>query len=244
VPVLANSTDYRERLYAGYATTRSHDIKWASVRRDFAVYDLVAGPFLPADLEAKMLDLGCGFGSFVAYLRQRGYRRAHGIDISLEMVEAASRLGIEGVQRADLRCFLARSGSEYALISALDVIEHFHKDEILGLLDKVYCALADGGRMLICTPNAMSKYGRWCRYADFTHEHIFDANSIRQCLTAAGFRNVAVMPLGPVIRGPASALRWALWQLWEPFLKLSVAVESGWERGQVFTPNLVAVAQK
>ena len=104
--------------------------------------------------------------------------------------------------------------------------------------------LAENGRMIISTPNAMSKYGQWCRYADFTHQQIFDANSIRQCLIAAGFRHSKVLPFGPVVRGPASAARWLLWQVWEPLLKLSLAVESGWERGQVFTPNLIAIADK
>lgn len=242
-----NRIDYRDRLYAAYVSAqvaRLRDIDPRAVRRDFTLYAKVAGRFLPVDREAKILDLGCGFGGFIAYLRERGYGRAHGIDISPEMVEAAHRLGIEGVGRADIASFLASARSEYALITAFDVIEHFHKQEVIDVLYLAREALAADGRMMIWTPNAMSKYGRRCRYADFTHEHIFDANSIRQVLTATGFRRMEVLPLSPVVRGAASAVRWALWQIWEPALKLSFAVESGWESGQVFTPNLVAVAYK
>lgn len=243
----ASPIDYRERLYAAYVSAhaaRLRAIDSRAVRRDFALYAKVAGPFLPPDREAKILDLGCGFGGFIAYLRNRGYGRAQGIDISPEIVAAARGLGIEGVHCADIASFLSCVSSEFALITAFDVIEHFRKQEIVDLLYLVREALAVDGRMIIWTPNAMSKYGRWCRYADFTHEHIFDANSIRQCLTATGFRHVQVLPLRPMVRGAASALRWSLWQIWEPLLKLSFAVESGWESGQVFTPNLVAVAQK
>ena len=242
-----NPIDYRERLYAAYVSAhaaRLREIDQRTVRRDFALYAKVAGRFLPPDRQARILDLGCGFGGFIAYLRERGYGRAQGIDRSPEMVEAAHRLGIEGVRRADIVSFLAGTRGEYALITAFDVIEHFHKQEVIDLLYLVREALAADGKIIIWTPNAMSKYGRRCRYSDFTHEHIFDANSIRQVLTATGFRQVEVLPLPPVVRGAASALRWALWQIWEPALKLSFAVESGWEAGQVFTPNLVAVAHR
>jgi len=244
VSAQASRIDYRGGLYASAHAARLRDIDPRAVRRDFALYAKVAGPFLPLDRQAKILDLGCGFGGFIAYLHNRGYGRAQGIDISPEMLETARWLRIEGVQDADIASFLARACAEYALITAFDVIEHFSKQEILDLLYLAREALAADGRLMICTPNAMSKYGRWCRYADFTHEYIFDANSIRQCLIATGFRDVEVLPLRPVVRGTASALRWALWQIWEPLLKLSFAVESGWESGQVFTPNLVAVAHK
>ena len=242
-----NPIDYRERLYAAYVSAhmaRMRDIDPKAVRRDFPLYDKLASRFLPLDRQARMLDLGCGFGGFIAYLHQRGYLRALGIDVSPEMVAAARRLGIEGVQRADIGSFLAGARGEYAFISALDVIEHFHKQEAVDVLHLARNALAADGTMMILTPNAMSKYGRRCRYADFTHEHIFDANSIRQVLAATGFRQVEVMPVPPVVRGAASAMRWLLWQMWEPWLKLSFAVESGWESGQVFTPNLFAVARR
>jgi 2-polyprenyl-3-methyl-5-hydroxy-6-metoxy-1,4-benzoquinol methylase len=242
-----NRIDYRERLYAAYVSAhaaRLRDIDWPTVRRDFALYDKVAGRFLPADRQVRILDLGCGFGGFIAYLRERGYFRAQGIDLSPEMVEAARRLRIEGVQRADIESFLARARGDYAFISAFDVIEHLHKQEVVDVLYLAHEALSADGTLMLWTPNAMSKYGRRCRSADFTHEHIFEANSIRQVLTATGFRRVEVLPLPPLVRGPASAVRWALWQIWEPLLKLSFAVESGWETGQVFTPNLIAVAQK
>ena len=246
VSVQAHRIDYRDQLYAAClsppASIRAIDSQ--AVRRDFALYTKVVGRFLPADIQAKILDLGCGFGGFVAYLCTRGYMHAQGVDINPQMVETAARLQIPGIRRADLRCYLAEISQQYSLITAFNVIEHFRKDEIIEVLSHVKTALIEGGRLIIWTPNAMSKYGRWCRYADFTHEYIFDSNSIRQCLTAVGFRRTRVFPLPPVVHGAPSAVRWALWQIWEPLLKVSFAVESGWEKEQVFTPNLVAVADK
>jgi predicted TPR repeat methyltransferase len=242
-----NRINYRELLYGAYVSSHQAHLRAidpASVRRDYALYAKVVNRFLPADRQARIVDLGCGFGGFVAYLHHCGYTGARGIDRSPEMVEAAHGLGIQGVARADIGSFLAGSSGEYGFISAFDVIEHFHKHEIVDLLCLARGALRAGGTMMIWTPNAMSKYGQRCRWADFTHEYIFDATSIRQVLTASGFGRVEVLPLPPVVRGVASAMRAALWRVWEPLLKLSFAVESGWESGQVFTANLVAVAHK
>ncbi len=159
-------------------------------------------------------------------------------------MEVASRLGIDGVSKSDIFSYLEDVSGRYGMIVALDVIEHFRKDEIFAILDLVHQALRAGGLFLMQTPNGMSKYGRWYRTYDFTHETIFDAESARQCLSAIGFRNVVIKPVPPVVHGMPSAVRAVLWRFWEPMLKLSFAVESGWQPEQVFTPNLLALAYK
>ncbi len=242
-----NGVDYRQRLYDSYVTGMAAFVRELSpdgVRRGFPIVAKTIGPFLPADKGADILDLGCGYGALVAYMQSAGYRKARGIDRSPEMVGVAHKLGIEGIEQGELSSFLQGSRSRWALITATDVIEHLRKDEVLPVLDMVFAALAPGGKFLMQVPNGMSKYGRWERYNDFTHEFGFDARSARQCLMAAGFSCVRVCPVGPVVHGAASALRWLAWKLWEPWLKLSLAVEAGWEGGHVFTPNLIAVGYK
>jgi 2-polyprenyl-3-methyl-5-hydroxy-6-metoxy-1,4-benzoquinol methylase len=242
-----NGFDYRQRLYGTYVTGLAsfvRDLSLDGIRRDFPIFAKTIGPFLPADKSAEILDIGCGYGALVFYLRSSGYRNARGVDRSPEMVSVARKLGIDGIEQAELSNFLQASPSRWALVTAIDVIEHFRKEEVLPLLDMAFAALAPGGAFVMQTPNGMSKYGRWERYGDFTHEICFEAHSARQCLIAAGFHRVLVVPVGPVVHGIASAIRKALWKLWEPWLKLSFAVEAGWEGGQVFTPNLISVGYK
>lgn len=239
--------DYRERLYASYVTTRAafvRDLSPDGVRRDFPIFAKTIGTFLPADKNAEILDVGCGYGALVCYMRSAGYGNARGIDRSVEMVASAQKLGIEGIEQSELASFLKASPSRWAFITATDVIEHFRKDEVLPVVDIIFAALAPGGAFLMQVPNGMSRYGVWERYCDFTHECCFDSGSARQCLMAAGFAQVQVLPVGPVVHGLASALRWVAWKVWEPWLKLSLAVEAGWEGGHVFTPNLIAVGYK
>ena len=133
--------EYRARLHRAFLASQAGRLRTVderAVRRDFALYDKIAGPHLPCDRGAKIVDLGCGFGGFVAYLRQRGYAQACGIDISGEMVDTARRLRIEGVRQGDIRCFLAGIERQYALISAFDVIEHFDKEGVIDVLWRAY----------------------------------------------------------------------------------------------------------
>jgi len=47
---------------------------------------------------------------------------------------------------------------------------------------------------------------------DFSHETPFTAVSLKQALEFAGFGGVNVAPMGPVINGAKSALRFLLWK--------------------------------
>ena len=56
---------------------------------------------LEGDRDASILDLGCGYGDFLAFLRESGYRgRYIGVDVAPSMVEAARRLHGEGPDRS------------------------------------------------------------------------------------------------------------------------------------------------
>ena len=243
----ATGAEYREKFYSRYVDShmrRVRDISAAGIRDDFPVLRKTVGPFLPRNRNADILDIGCGYGTLVAFLHEIGYVNARGIDGSPEMVRAAARMGIGAVNEADIFDHLETAAGAYDMIIALDVIEHFQKDELLRLLEVIHQALRPNGTFLLQTPNGLSHYGRWYGVFDFTHEIILDAESTRQCLNVAGFEEVAVRPVPPIVHGVASAIRASFWFFWQAFLRLSLAVEAGWVPGQVFTPNLIAVATK
>lgn len=188
--------------------------------------------------------MGCGSGSFLHFLRAEGYRRAHGIDVAPEQVAAARALGIEDVEIADALPYLSAHPAAYDLVVALDVIEHFTKDEVLLFLDRVHQALRPGGSLLLRTPNADSPFHSWIRYADFTHEVTFTPISMRQVLRATGFADIEVVPLEPYVHGPASAVRWLLWKILKQGIRLYLLVEQGVPGSGVFTANLCAVGRR
>jgi 2-polyprenyl-3-methyl-5-hydroxy-6-metoxy-1,4-benzoquinol methylase len=241
------SMDYRTRVYERYISTHltsTQDISIEAFDRQLSAFKGYFGSFLPKDKDAIILDIGCGHGSFLYFLRKQGYTNAYGVDISTEQVEAAQKFGLANVHCGDLMEFLQKHPREFDCITALDVIEHFPKEEILPLLDAVYQALKPGGTFMLQSPNADGPFGSRYRYWDFSHEVAFTKTSISQALSVAGFTNILVCPTGPVVHGLLSASRWVLWQTIRLLLQLYLLAETGSLRGHILTQNLIAIARK
>ena len=236
------------RLDARYAETRPHHPPPRSAA------DLLAGraatfrkrfaPLLPADKNARILDAGCGYGEFLYYLQQAGYSSARGIDLDARHIETAQRLGVRNVVRADIRGFW-RPGLEFDFISALDVLEHFPKDEIIGLLANLRRALAPGGRFLCQVPNLAAFYTPLF-FMDFTHQTPFTASSLKQALEMAGFEKVRIYAIGPVAHGLRSSVRCALWKAVTAGLRAIQTIEGGPRDrlSTIFTAAVAATAER
>lgn len=238
----------RDRLYSSYISTHQQDsptrrqdsprktaeawIKRYVVRR------------LPPSLDARILDVGCGAGEVVEFLRATGYRHVRGIDISSEQVARAHERGIDGIELGDLRTHLRCNEATYDVIAALDVLEHFDPAEVLTVLDLVTTALRPGGTFLASVPNGCSPFMGRYRYGDFTHGTAFTDRSLSQLLRTVGLREMCFLPVNPVPHGALSSIRFAIWQVIAALLKFSLAVETGVVRGHLVTQNIVVVARR
>lgn len=238
---------YRQRLYDTYLSTHFgvvHSVSPAALDRDQRTWRDYFQSHLPSDHGARILDLGCGFGSFLWYLRAAGYRNACGVDVSAEQVEAARRLGLENVFLGDAREFLDAHPAAFECVTAFDLLEHLTKNEVLDLLEAIRRALKPGGLLLLRAPNADGPFGGKIRYSDFTHEQAFTPSSIRQVLAASGFARGEVLAEGPRVHGVVSAARWVIWKVASLFLLLYLGAETGRLRGHILTQNLIAAARK
>ena len=79
--------------YHAYYTAVYRDDE-ATRQRLLAFYARVLGPELPHDLSSPILDLGCGSGHALRFLRSRGHTQLHGIDINPAQVAAAVADGL------------------------------------------------------------------------------------------------------------------------------------------------------
>jgi SAM-dependent methyltransferase len=240
----AVSAGILDGLYERYGETRPHH----PVPRRAA--DLLAGreaafrkrfaPLLPAARSAKILDLGCGYGEFLYFLQQAGYSRACGVDLDAGQVRTAQRLGVRNVLHADARHYLA-AARDFDFISALDVLEHFAKSQVVDILASIHKALAPGGRFLCQVPNLAAFYTPLF-FMDFTHQTPFTASSLKQALEMAGFANVRVYAMGPVAHGVRSAVRCVLWKGMAAGLRAIQTIEGGprHRTGSIFTAVIAA----
>ena len=236
----ASVSSLRERLYEAYATQHGG---YANAAAATLVYRHSIRPLLPLPEAGPVIDIGCGQGELVRLMLSDDYRAA-GIDISPEQVAIAHQAGIHQVRQGDYREILGASPGQLAAVTAVDVLEHLTKDEVLWTFDRVIAALRPGGVFVARVPNAVSPFGGYIRYGDFTHESWYTALSIRQIAAAAGFGPVTVMPCPPVAHGLASAVRAAVWKTASAACKLAIAAETGVLRGHVVTQNLTFAAQK
>jgi SAM-dependent methyltransferase len=249
-PALADmpEVDFADGVYQNYARTRPHHPAPRSAA------DLLAGPgptfrkrfapLLPRARDARIADLGCGYGEFLYFLQQSGYRDACGVDLDPAHVDAAQALGVRNVGHADAREFL-RSARDYDFISTLDVLEHFPKPEVVDFLALVRHALKPGGRFLCQVPNLAAFYAPLF-FMDFTHQTPFTAPSLKQALELAGFTNVRVFGLGPVPHGLRSTARCLLWKGMTAAFRTIQTIEGGPRDAlsSIFTASIAAIAER
>jgi len=184
--------DTVERLYARYNTyTRRPTVQDARTRQvAFRALERTLRPWLPADRATPILDVGCGEGTLLAFLRERGYTNLAGFDLSPENVAICHALGLDFVEQGDALCLAERylPGS-FAVIFVMDVLEHLPKQRAAGFLEQARRCLQPGGAVIIQTPNMGSVFGVYHRYNDLSHEFCLTEKTARDLLMIAGFRS-------------------------------------------------------
>lgn len=233
--------DYRSRFYELYRSTHLAHRGKPATRKAFAKrygkWDRQIGPYLPEDRQAAILDCGCGNGQIVAWLRDRGYELATGVDGSIEEVEVARSLEVP-VEHGDFCEALKQHDGDLDFVIMRNVIEHFHKHEIVDMLQSLRTALKPGGKAWIQMPNGESPFGSRLRWADFTHETVFTPVSVRQVLGVCG---LATHTIGPIANSHKGWRRWR-WRVVEWLYKQLLAAELGGPTDCVVTMDLFAVA--
>jgi 2-polyprenyl-3-methyl-5-hydroxy-6-metoxy-1,4-benzoquinol methylase len=231
-------SNYRQHIYEHYVSgfqgikvesPLSSSTRWAMA------YQTYLRGWLPSDKTARILDVGCGSGNLLRYLKNLGYQSLHGVDISPEQVALARQVASDVVQ-GNVFDYLDSASGQFDLIIGLDLVEHFDKDEVLRFLAACRQALRPGGRIILQTPNAESPWACSIRYGDFTHEVCFSPRLLARLLEMSGCRSVEAREAGPVLRcGPSSAVRWLLWKFVRvPMIAWNI-IETGSAGSGVFT---------
>lgn len=241
-------THYRERLYSNYysghantgatehATLARTNLPWAKrlIRRT-----------IPSDRGTRLVDLGCGYGRLLFGLKSMGYDNCVGVDGSESQLMVGRQLGLEPLILSEIEAFLrAAPDQSFDVVTAIDLLEHLEKSELIETLDQIFRILRPNGRLVIHVPNAEGIFGNRIRYADFTHETAFTQRSLRQVLGACGFSSVQCYEDEPIPHGLVSGARYILWQLCRSVFVLLHSVETGqlaWN-AILLTQNLTAVA--
>ena len=243
-------TSYRDKIYRHYSSDRIGRLAPQTVegfRPRAPYFRKLMREHFPAERSAAILEIGCGHGAFLYFMREAGYVNAVGVDASPEQVREAHRLGIAQVTHANLGEHLGTLKDEALdILVAFDVIEHFTKEELSRLADEFYRVLKPGGRLISHQPNAEGPFGSFMRHWDFTHENGFTRQSLAQLLLSSRFRKVASYEDKPVVHGVKSLGRYVLWQYFlRPIYRFTRIIEMGsCDADAIFTLNFLTVAEK
>lgn len=139
--------------------------------------------------EGRVLDVGAGYGFFLAALEEAGLE-AHGLEVSEQAAAEARRRCRGAVARQGAEDPFPFPEAHFDAVTLLDVIEHLPRYEVA--LGHCLRCLKPGGKLFVITLNAHSLARpllgrRWAWYQDPTHVHMFSARSLRAGLEGAGF---------------------------------------------------------
>jgi SAM-dependent methyltransferase len=232
--------DFRATLYGNYVsafkaqTSAAPSTEWW----DHKLLPLLAG----LDRSACLLELGCGDGALLEYLRSRGFVGPRGIDVSPEQVALARARGVPATC-GDALSYLQTCDTEFDAILAVDVFEHLTREELVQLAPRVHAALRPGGRLLVQTANGAGLLPGQVIYGDLTHQTVFTPASLGQLLTQAGFSNLRFYEAGPIPIRVRGKLNVALWSAIKATANFVRYVETG-KRQAIWTENFLCSAFK
>jgi SAM-dependent methyltransferase len=144
--------------------------------------------------EGRVLDVGSGYGFFLAALGQAGYE-AVGLELSAHAVATARERTKAEIVTGSAEAPFPFPEASFAAITLLDVIEHL--DRYADTLASCRRTLAPGGLLFVITLNSGSLARpllgkKWSFHLDPTHVHMFSASRLHGAFAEAGLTPVTL----------------------------------------------------
>ena len=179
--------------------------------------------------EGNILELGCGFGTFIYFLEQNGYTKLTGVDASKGQIENGTKK-VKGKLIAGDALEVLKDIEDESLdcIVMIDVLEHIKVDYVSTLFRTLATKLKKGGRFITHQPNALSPIVGSVLMGDLTHEFAYTPELISLLGKSNGYSNVSFSECGPYVHGIKSMVRLLLWKLIvKPMIRMIYLVDAG-----------------
>lgn len=240
---------YKQKLYNAYVSSgqvgvqNTTDSNLFFSNKRFHIEGIIETHFKNSSKSETIIDVGCGHGAFIYFLKKHQFTNLYGFDISKEQIELGHKLGIKDIENKSIEEFLDTDINNVHTFLLIDIIEHLTIEEVFHLLEQLYLKLKEGGKLIIHVPNAEGIYGMRIRHGDLTHELAFTPKSMRQLLFTLGFKQVNCFEDKPVVHGLKSLLRRLIWEFLSLFHRLLLIAETG-ETKFILSQNMLVVAKK
>jgi O-antigen chain-terminating methyltransferase len=152
---------------------------------------------LGGDMDATVLDVGCGRGEWIEVLLENGLS-ARGVDSGTAMVEACTRRGFVVSQADALEHLQSLPAESLGAITAFHLIEHLPFPQLSALIREMHRVLRPGGLILLETPNPENLIVGACNFwYDPTHLKPLPPELMMFLCSACGFSDVDIQRLHP-----------------------------------------------
>lgn len=137
----------------------------------------------------RLLDVGCGNGAWLAQMRDLGWDV-----VGLEPSPEAASIARDGFGLQVIPGFLEEGKLEGELFDAITLVHVIeHVPDVMELLTRCWELLAEGGRIILATPNLHAWAHKifknhWCSLDPPRHFMLFSEKSLRSAVEKAGFK--------------------------------------------------------
>lgn len=193
------------------------------------------------DKKAKIIDLGCGYGSFLYFLQSHHYKNVTGVDISTEEIILCKKLFKSyKFYKKDIFDYIETTKDKFDVIYLSHVIEHIEKKQLFHFLKSIKKILNHNGFFIIVVPNSSAYFNSLAiRYGDMTHETGFTDKSLSQILMLSGFKNIEIKNFFGVGNFWLNILRKIARFVFEIFIQIL-----GYDKQAIYTPSILVIANK
>ncbi|MDA1169096.1 MAG: class I SAM-dependent methyltransferase [bacterium] len=191
--------------------------------------------------ESNILDLGCGYGSFLYFLKSHQYKNVTGVDISSEELDVCKDIFKSYTfYQEDIFEFMHSTKEKFDVIYLSHVLEHIKKDQLFDFLERVKNILQDDGYFIIVAPNSGAYFNAAAnRYGDLTHELGFTELSLRQLFMVAKFKHIEIRNFFGVGAFWLNVIRKITLFIFEIFLQVL-----GYDKQNIYTPSVLTIVRK
>lgn len=195
--------------------------------------------------EAKILEIGCGWGGLLKALRDEGYEDIRGCDLSSQQIDFAKRKGgLNNVKVSDAVTYLTEQKTKFDIIFMIDVLEHLELDESIKVIKIVKEKLVEGGSLVIQVPNGLS-FVQVCFFSDITHKRAYTPVSMKQILKLCGFEKFNHYEPVNKVKGWKLKIANLLYVcIFRPVNMLYVFCLTYSTFGRIYSANLLTIAKK
>ena len=212
------------------------------------VLELNYSSWLPQDLRAAILDLGCGDGRMLRFLSGKGYLNIHGVDRDPVALAEIGKLEGVAVECTEVGLeYLRQQRGKFKLIILKQMIYYVERSEIMPFMLALKDALTDDGVIVVEFFNAALLSSRMTELKDPFIRTAYTEHSMRRLFAATGLHELHI---GGEHRKNEKKLRShiysALRASWMSLLKAIYILERGFdnELPQIYTKSIIAVAGK